>query len=453
MSRQRADPTNPKGTEPSRDRHVDADSRRAGHEPIDASVKGLAVFAACFVVGLAGLMGGAYWLYAAVTPDRPARGLTVRPPEPNLQPSPGDANVDWQDLQRLNSEYHREFADRGWVAPDGSVRVPDAIAAKVIAESNGDGDGRRRRRWTMSLSIGWCRAASRAVLALVLALSPAPALGQSAPPAVGPQPTVPGILGEVGIDQNLGAAVPLDAPFDDEFGRTTTLRAVLGGPRGDRPAVLVLNYFTCPQLCSLVLNDLSRTLKVMETSVGKDFDVVAVSFDPRDTAELARKKRDNYAAEYERATGRTGTTRGWRFLTGHEPSVEALCRAVGFRYRWDEKQQQFAHAAGVIVLTPGGRVSRYFYGIDYRPNDLRLALSNAAGEKLSSPVERVLLYCFAYDPSTGRYSLAIWRLVNAAAVVTAFGVGVLILALLWRERRQKSRGGPGDGGSGKAVPA
>ena len=267
---------------------------------------------------------------------------------------------------------------------------------------------------------------------LILLLLPVGAFGQTAPPDATPQPLNHGVLDRVGIDQNLGATVPLDAVFTDELGEPTTLAALLR----DRPAVLVLNYFNCPQLCGLVLNDLSRTLKVMPTTVGVDFDVIAVSFDPRDTPQIARLKRDNYAADYERATGRKNTTGGWHFLTGKPPEIDRLCETVGFRYAWDENQQQYAHAAGVIVLTPGGRVSRYFYGIDYRPDDLRLSLSSAAGDKLSSPVEKVLLYCFAYDPSTGRYSLAIWRLVKGAAAATAVGLTLLVGLLLRHERRK-----------------
>ncbi len=270
------------------------------------------------------------------------------------------------------------------------------------------------------------------LLASVAAL-PTAALGQAAPRVSHVEPGTPNILGKIGIDQKLGAQVPMDATFTDEFGKQVTLGSLLR----DRPAILVLNYFDCPQLCGLVLNDLSRTLKVMPTEPNKDFDVIAVSFDPRDTHQIARAKRDAYAAEYERATGRRGTTGGWHFLVGRQPQIAALCGAVGFRYAWDEKQQQYAHAAGVMVLTPQGKVSRYFYGIDYRPNDLRLAVSEAAGEKLSSPVEQVLLYCFAYDPSTGRYSLAIWRGVKAASAVTFLGLLGLVGTLGWRERRRR----------------
>ena len=275
----------------------------------------------------------------------------------------------------------------------------------------------------------------RHFLLVALLLFPAAALGQAAPQLQAPVPGTPGILSGVGIDQKLGAQVPMDDTFTDEFGKPVKVGDLLH----DRPAILVLNYFDCPQLCGLVLNDLSRTLKVMPTEVGKDFDVIAVSFDPRDTHQIAHAKRDAYAAEYERATGRRGTRGGWHFLVGQEPQIRRLTDAVGFRYQWDEKHQQYAHAAGVMVLTPEGKVARYFYGIDYRSNDLRLAVSEAAGEKLSSPVEQIVLYCFAYDPSTGRYSLAIWRGVKAASALTFVGLVGLVGTLVVRDKRKARR--------------
>ena len=269
--------------------------------------------------------------------------------------------------------------------------------------------------------------------ASLLCLLPVSASAQSAPKDG--RPVIAGILNKVGIDQKLGARVPVDATFTDEEGRPVKLGDVIG----HRPAILVLNYFDCPQLCGLVLNDLSRTLKVMPLTAGKDFDVLAVSFDPTDVPAVAKAKRDGYVRDYERVSGKTGTAGGWHFLTGRQPEIDRLCEAVGFRYAWDASKQQYAHAAGVMVLTPDGRVARYFYGIEYRPTDLRLAIDEAAGGKLSSPVEQVLLYCFAYDPSTGRYSLAIWNTVKIGAALTALGLVALVGTLLWRERRQKQR--------------
>jgi protein SCO1/2 len=236
----------------------------------------------------------------------------------------------------------------------------------------------------------------------------------------------PSILESVGIDQNLGAVVPADLMFKDEQGRDVQL----GDMFSDRPVVLVLVYYQCPMLCTMVLNDLLRTMRAMPETAGKDFDVVTVSFDPRDTPDLALLKKKNYLAQYNRP----GAEAGWHFLTGQEPAISALTKSVGFRYVWDPKYQVYAHASGIIVLTPDRRISRYFFGIDYDPKDLRLSLDDASGGHVGGISNSILLYCFCYDPATGKYGLAISRLLKAGGVVTVILLGSFIAFSLRRER-------------------
>ncbi len=227
---------------------------------------------------------------------------------------------------------------------------------------------------------------------LLLALLPGGAHGATTPSS---DDTRPPALREIGIDQRLGESLPLDAPFRDEGGRAVTL----GDYFGAKPVVLVLTYFECPMLCTLVLNGLTKSLKTMSFEPGKEFDVVAVSFDPRDTPELAARKKATYLGEY----GRAATASGWHFLTGDEAAIARVATAVGFRYRWVPEEKQFAHAAAVMVATPEGRLARYFYGIDYAPRDLRLGLVEAADHKIGSAVDALLLFCYHYDPATGKY--------------------------------------------------
>src|SRR5947207_12043157 len=226
----------------------------------------------------------------------------------------------------------------------------------------------------------------RIVYILVLIyLAPTIARGQAT--------TRPSVLNDVGIDQKLDAQIDPQITFRDETGATIHF----GDYFGHRPIVLALVYYKCPMLCTMVLNDLTHTLTAMRGNMGQDFDVITVSFDPRETPELAAAKKKQYVKTYHRA----GADIGWHFLTGDENSIKQLTDTVGFRYVWDEKGQQFAHASGVIVLTPQGRVSRYFYGIDYSAKDLRLSLAEASDGKISTPVDAILLYCFHYDPATG----------------------------------------------------
>jgi protein SCO1/2 len=204
--------------------------------------------------------------------------------------------------------------------------------------------------------------------------------------------------------------------------------------KSHRPIILTLVYYKCPMLCTMVLNELVRTMNGMPAlTAGKDFDVLSVSFDPKETPDLAAAKRTQYLHEY----GKRGELGGWHFLVGSEDSIKQLTRAVGFRYAWDPKFQQYAHASGLMILTPEGKVARYFYGVDYVPKDVRLALVEASDNKIGSPVEQIMLYCFHYDPSTGRYSLAVTNLLKVAATITMLALGGFIWINVRRERVQR----------------
>jgi protein SCO1/2 len=272
-----------------------------------------------------------------------------------------------------------------------------------------------------------------AQLLLVLALATVARAGDFAPPEAITSPTTrPAVLDEVGIDQKLGVQVPGDLVFRDETGRDVKLGDYFG--KSHRPIILTLVYYKCPMLCTMVLNELVRTMNGMSTlTAGKDFDVLSVSFDPKETPDLAAAKRTQYLHEY----GKRGELGGWHFLVGSEDSIKQLTRAVGFRYAWDPKFQQYAHASGLMILTPEGKVARYFYGVDYVPKDVRLALVEASDNKIGSPVEQIMLYCFHYDPSTGRYSLAVTNLLKVAATITMLALGGFIWINVRRERVQR----------------
>lgn len=271
-----------------------------------------------------------------------------------------------------------------------------------------------------------------AVLILVLGVAPASAATEPAGPAQAAN-VQPPALREVGIDQRLGEQLPLDAAFTDDHGRAVTL----GEYFGKKPVVLVMTYFECPMLCTLVLNGLGKTLKTMSFEPGKEFDVVAVSFDPRDTPETAAKKKAAYVADY----GRTATADGWHFLTGDQASIERVAKAVGFRYRWIPEEKQFAHAAAIMVATPEGKLARYYYGVDYAGRDLRLGLVEAADHKIGSAVDALMLFCYRYDPATGKYGAIALNMVRAGGVATVLAIGAFMTVMLRREaaadRRRK----------------
>ena len=242
-----------------------------------------------------------------------------------------------------------------------------------------------------------------------------------------PASAVPAPLREIGFDQNLDQAVPLDIPFTDEQGRIVRL----GDYFGARPVVLTLVYYDCPMLCTTVLNSLTSTLKVLSLDPGRDFEVVTVSFDPREKPALAAAKKATYLDRYKRP----GAATGWHFLTGDQPSIDRLTKAVGFRYVWDEALKQFAHPTGITVLTPAGRLSRYLFGVEYGPRDLRFAIVDASAGKVGNPVDQVLLYCYHYDPETGRYGLLVMRVIRIAGAATVLTLGTFIVVMVRRERK------------------
>ncbi len=237
-------------------------------------------------------------------------------------------------------------------------------------------------------------------------------------------------LREIGIDQKLDAQMPLDLQFRDETGKSVHL----GDYFGRKPVVLVFAYFECPMLCTLVLNGLVKGLRVIPFDIGKQFEVVTISFNPKEGPGLAAAKKKNYIREY----GRPGAAEGWHFLTGEEPEIRAATQAAGFRYKFDASSGQFIHASGIMILTPKGKLARYFYGIEYAGQDLRLGLIEASAEKIGSPVDQVLLYCFHYDPTTGKYGLAITRITQIFGTATALALGGFMLLMFRRDRRAKA---------------
>lgn len=251
------------------------------------------------------------------------------------------------------------------------------------------------------------------------------ATAPGSPPPEAPMPAPP--VKDIGFDQKLGAQVPLDTPFRDEAGKTVHLRDFAG----KRPLVLSLVYFDCPMLCGMTTDGLVRSLRALRLSVGTDFDVLSVSFDPRETAEIASIKKGPVMRQYARA----GAAEGWHFLTGTQDSIDALTKSVGFRYVWDAEQKQYAHATGVLLLTPQGRVARYFYGIEFPAKDLRLGLVEASEERIGNVVDQLLLLCYHYDPKVGRYTAAVRNLVRGGAALTLAGVAALVVTLLRREKR------------------
>ncbi|MEO6213200.1 MAG: SCO family protein [Vicinamibacterales bacterium] len=241
-----------------------------------------------------------------------------------------------------------------------------------------------------------------------------------------PARSKPGILGKIGIDQRLNHTVPLDLPFVDETGKAVRL----GDYFGKRPVLLALVYYECPMLCTQVLNGVTGALKAINFDVGREFDVVAVSINPKEGPGLASQKKQAYLERY----GRPQTAAGWHFLTGREEHIQTLAAAVGFRYVYDEEIKQYAHGAGVELITPKGVIARYFYGIEYSPRDIRLGVVEASEEKIGSPIDSVLLLCYHYDPATGKYGATAIGLVRIGAVMTMIAFGTFLFVTIRRER-------------------
>ncbi|MCI0605737.1 SCO family protein [bacterium] len=240
-------------------------------------------------------------------------------------------------------------------------------------------------------------------------------------PALHAQNAIPPILQSVDIEQKLNAQIPVDAEFKDENGKSVRLSDLLKG----KPAILTLVYYECPMLCTQVLNGLVSSLRPLTFTPGNEFNIITISFDPTETSELARSKKLAYLKEYER----TDVSRGWYFLTGDAKSIERVTQAAGFRYMYDQKIDQYAHGSGIMVLTPQGKVARYFYGIEYSTRDLRFALIEASQNRIGSIADKVLLYCFHYDPSVGKYSAYAINLIRLGGIVTVLLLGGFILKM------------------------
>ena len=238
---------------------------------------------------------------------------------------------------------------------------------------------------------------------------------------------IPAPLRAIGFDQNIGQRVPLDTMFRDESGKAVRL----GDYFGKRPVVLVFAYYDCPMLCTLVINGLSSALGVMSLNPGQDFEIVTVSFNPNDTPASAAAKKAAYLERYKRI----GAAEGWHFLSGDEASITALTRAAGFRYAWDADTKQFAHPSGIIVLTPDGTLSSYLFGVEYGARDLRLGIVEASKGQVGTTVDALLLYCYHYDPMTGRYGLVIMRTIRMAGAATVLAIGAFIIVMVRRERK------------------
>ena len=244
----------------------------------------------------------------------------------------------------------------------------------------------------------------------------------------------------MGFDQNLGVQVPPGLRFRDDHGRDVRLQDYFG----KRPVILALVYYRCPLLCNQVLNGLTSTLKVLSTNAGSGFDIVAVSIDPEESASLAGQKKAAYLERYDRP----GTEAGWHFLVGDPEPIQALSKTVGFRYTYNPTTKLYAHAAGIIVLTPDGRASRYFYGIEYPPKLLAEELKRAGSGRIGSPIGRLLLLCYDYDAATGKYTLAIVRIIRVLGSATAISLAAYMLFMFRRDQtRRGAEAGNGQPGA------
>ena len=237
----------------------------------------------------------------------------------------------------------------------------------------------------------------------------------------------PEIFKNVGIEQKLGTQLPLGTTFRDQTGASVLLQNYLSG----KPAVLVFSYLECPMLCPLVLEGLVRSLKPISLDAGRDFDVIVISIDERDGPESAQKKKVEVVSRY----GRDRNGAGWHFLTGEKSAIEEVTQSAGFTYAWDEPSKQYVHASGIFILTPQGEIARVLYGIDYMPRDVRLALVEAAGGTIGSSIDRLLLYCYHYNPLTGKYGFVIMGALRLAGVSTVLAMATFIITMLRRERR------------------
>lgn len=238
----------------------------------------------------------------------------------------------------------------------------------------------------------------------------------------------PNVVMDVGIDQRLNEQIPLDLTFRDETGKSVTLAEYFHS----KPVIISLVYYRCPMLCTQVLNGMVETFRTMTFTTGKEFDIITVSIDPNEKPELAAEKKQQYVEEY----GREGVAQGWHFLTGEQASIERLAKAVGFRYVYDPNSKQFAHGAGIMVATPQGKVARYLYGIEYGARDLKFALMEAAENRVGSTVDKILMLCYHYDPTTGKYGIVVTNLLKGGGALCLLILGGYMLVNFLRDRRR-----------------
>ncbi len=335
----------------------------------------------------------------------------------------------------------------GDTAVDDFVHIPiearDAVGRSIATGEGGIAATSEkfwpRRRWRIELGTFVFGGALMAnpqkmrslVTCLVFAVCSAATSFAYSPPA----------LKGVGFDQRLNQQIPLDVRFTDETGKPVQL----GDYFGKKPVILVLAYYQCPRLCTLVLNGLVQGMLEMPLDVGKDFNVVTVSFDPREKWQLAASKKESYLRRY----GRPGAENGWHFLTGEQDQIKRLTEAAGFRYRFDPVQNQFIHASGIMILTPTGKISRYFYDVHYPGRDLRLGLVEASNNKIGSPVDQILLYCFHYDATVGRYTASIMN------IIRVMGVGTMLVIcgfVVFLQRRHVKRAAAEQANASRETP-
>ncbi|HET9525004.1 MAG TPA: SCO family protein [Pyrinomonadaceae bacterium] len=269
-----------------------------------------------------------------------------------------------------------------------------------------------------------CLGTASPVFAQLNQPGPSSPLYGARPSTGSPSTGLPTALRDVRIEQKLNQQLPLDLAFRDENGE----QVKLGKYFGHKPVVLALVYYDCPMLCTQILNGMVTSFRVLPFQIGNEFDVVTISFDPRETAALAASKKKIYI-DYLPDKLQTGANAGWHFLTGDPANIERIADAVGFRYHYDESTKQFAHASAIMVATPEGKLSRYFYGVEYPPRDLRLGLIESSQHKIGSLSDELLLYCYHYDPATGKYGAAIMRVMRVAGVITLLGIIAMILFL------------------------
>lgn len=271
----------------------------------------------------------------------------------------------------------------------------------------------RRAAW-----LGWC-----GYISIILLSTPALVQAQRS------SANLPAALRSVGLEQRLNTQLPLGLRFRDETGQPVQLRHYFT----DQPVILTLGYYECPMLCPLVLQGLVRSLRALTLTAGKEFTVLSVSIDPEERPALAAATKHTYLRRYQRPEAE----QGWHFLTGDAAAIHTLAQAVGFHYAYDADQDQYQHASGIMVLTPQGKLARYFYGVEYAPRDLRFALIEAAAYRIGSAVDQVLLWCYHYDPATGQYSLLIMNLIRLAGLLTVGGLGIFMARMFWHDRYQR----------------